>query len=151
MQLKWQVNGTPISNPHLLQQRNKETQTVITEEVLPGDHWCTKQWQVHEDYGKTGYPIVSALETGRETLKEQFRVHFPDSTLIDDSNDGEEQQNLGICRCTTNRGDWNLGRNVINQSKIIWLIGTFKSFKPMGIDEIVPAVEPSHKRTSLGA
>jgi hypothetical protein len=36
-------------------------------------------------------------KTGKETLKELFRVHFPDSKLIDDSYDnGQGQQNLGI-------------------------------------------------------
>jgi hypothetical protein len=28
-------------------------------------------------------------QTGRETLKELFRVHFPESTLIDDSYDAQ--------------------------------------------------------------
>jgi hypothetical protein len=42
---------------------------------------------------------------GKDTLKELFRVHFPDSKLIDD---GQGQLNLGICGCITNRGDWNL-------------------------------------------
>jgi hypothetical protein len=54
----------------------------------------------------------------RGTVKELFTVHFPDSILIDDSNDGQGQQILDICKCTTKRGDWNMARNVINQSKI---------------------------------
>jgi hypothetical protein len=61
--------------------------------------------------------MVSALKLEGK-LKELFRVHFPDSTLIDDSNDGLGQQNLDVCRHRMNRGDWNLARNVINQSKI---------------------------------
>jgi hypothetical protein len=51
-------------------------------------------------------------------LKDLCRVHFPESTLIDDSNDGQEQQNLDVCRRKTNRRDWNLARKIINQSKI---------------------------------
>jgi hypothetical protein len=50
-----------------------------------------------------------------DTLKEPFRVHLPDSTLIDNSNDGQGQLNLDVCKGRTNRGDWNLVRNVINQ------------------------------------
>jgi hypothetical protein len=41
-------------------------------------------------------PNGQHTETGKETLKELFRVHFPDSKLID-SGDGQDQQNLGIC------------------------------------------------------
>jgi hypothetical protein len=36
-------------------------------------------------------------QTGKGTLKELFRVHFPDSKQIEDSDDGQGQQNLGIC------------------------------------------------------
>jgi hypothetical protein len=53
-------------------------------------------------------------QTGKGTLTELFRVHFPDSKLINDSGDGQGQQNLGICRHITNRGDWNLAKIVIN-------------------------------------
>jgi hypothetical protein len=52
-------------------------------------------------------------------MKELFRIHVPDSELTDDSYDnGQSQQNLGVCEHITNRGDWNLARHVINQSKI---------------------------------
>jgi hypothetical protein len=54
-------------------------------------------------------------QTVKETLKELFRVHFPDSKLTDDSGDGRGQQNLGACGHITNRGDWNLAKHVINQ------------------------------------
>jgi hypothetical protein len=33
-------------------------------------------------------PDGQCTQTGRETLEELFTVHFPESTLIDDSNDG---------------------------------------------------------------
>jgi hypothetical protein len=80
-------------------------------------------------------------ETGKETLKELFRVHFPDSKLIDDSyDDGHGQQNLGICECITNRGDWNLARCMIKHSKISWALGTFKPFKSAGTDGIAPVL-----------
>jgi hypothetical protein len=49
-------------------------------------------------------------------LKELFRVHFPDSKLIDDSGDGQGQQNLEVCGRITNRGDWYLAKHVTNQS-----------------------------------
>jgi hypothetical protein len=57
-------------------------------------------------------------QTGGETLKEIFRVHFPDSILTDDSNDRQGQQNLDVCKCITNRGDWNLAINVINEKSV---------------------------------
>jgi hypothetical protein len=64
----------------------------------------------------------------------------PESVLIDDSTDGQGQQNLDVCSSRTNRGDWNLAKIVINQSKIKWALNTFKPFKSAGTDEIVPAL-----------
>jgi hypothetical protein len=49
-------------------------------------------------------------ETGKETLNELSRVHFEDSY-----DDGQGQQNLGICESITNKGDWNLAKRVISQ------------------------------------
>jgi hypothetical protein len=48
---------------------------------------------------------------GRETE----RIHFPNSRLHD-SNNRQEQQNLYVCRHTTNNGGCNLTRNAINWS-----------------------------------
>jgi hypothetical protein len=62
-------------------------------------------------------PEGQHTQTGKETLKELFRVHFPDSELIDNSyDDGQGQQNLGICKRIMNSADWNLAKHVINQS-----------------------------------
>jgi hypothetical protein len=63
-------------------------------------------------------PDGQCTQTRRETLKGLLRVHFPDSTLNNDSNYGQGQQNLDVCKCTINREGWNLARNVTNQSKI---------------------------------
>jgi hypothetical protein len=41
-------------------------------------------------------PNGQHTQTGKETLKEMLRVHFPDSKLIGDSDDGQDQQNLGV-------------------------------------------------------
>jgi hypothetical protein len=90
--------------------------------------------------GTIKLPDGQCTQTGRETLEELFRVHFPESVLIDDSTDGQGQQNLDVCRRRTNRGDWNLAKIVINQSKIRWVLSTFKPFKSAGTDEIVPAL-----------
>jgi hypothetical protein len=85
-------------------------------------------------------PVGQHTQTGKETLKELFRVHFLDSKVTDDSGDGQGQQNLGICECITNRGDWNLAKCVINQSKIRWALSTYKPLKSAGTDGIVPAL-----------
>jgi hypothetical protein len=60
-------------------------------------------------------PDGQYTQTGKGALKELFRVPFPDSKLTDDSGDGPGQQNLGVCRHITNRGDWNLAKKC-NQS-----------------------------------
>jgi hypothetical protein len=83
-------------------------------------------------------PNDQQTKTGKETLKELFRVHFPNSKLIYKSyDDGKWQQNLVICECITNRGHWNLAKCVIYQSKIRWALGTFKPFKSVGTHGIV--------------
>jgi hypothetical protein len=61
-------------------------------------------------------PNRHQTETGKGTLRELFRVHFPDSKLTDDSYDGQGQQNLAICELVLKRGDWNLAKHVINHS-----------------------------------
>jgi hypothetical protein len=61
-------------------------------------------------------PDGQCNQTGKETLEELFRVHFPESVLIHDLIDRQGQQNLDVCRRRTNKGDWNLARIVINQS-----------------------------------
>jgi hypothetical protein len=60
-------------------------------------------------------PDGQYTQTGKDTLKELFRVHFPDCKLIEDSDDRQGQQNLGICGRITNTGDWNLAKCVISQ------------------------------------
>jgi hypothetical protein len=85
-------------------------------------------------------PDGQYTQTGKGTLKELFGVHFPDSKLIDDSNDREGQQNSDVYGRTTNRGDWNLAKRVKNQSKIGRELGIFKPFKSSGTDGIVPAL-----------
>jgi hypothetical protein len=53
---------------------------------------------------------------------------------------GQDKQNLGLCKRIMNRGDWDLAKGVINQSKIRWVLSTFKPFKSAGTDGIVPAL-----------
>jgi hypothetical protein len=74
--------------------------------------------QATNRFGTIKLPGGQCTQTGRETLEELFKVHFPESILIDDLIDGQGKQTLGICRRRKNRGDWNLARNVGNQSRI---------------------------------
>jgi hypothetical protein len=41
--------------------------------------------------------LPNSILKPERTLKELFRIHFPDSKLSDDSSDVPGQQNLGIC------------------------------------------------------
>jgi hypothetical protein len=85
-------------------------------------------------------PDGQYTQTGKRTLKELFRVHFPDSKLIDDLGERQRLKNLGVCRHIMNRGDWNLAKNIINQSKIRGALSTYKPFKSARLDGIVPAL-----------
>jgi hypothetical protein len=63
----------------------------------------------------TKLPVDNYTKNGELTLKELFRFHFPHSKLIDDSSDEGFQQNLDVCGYITNREDWNLACQEINQ------------------------------------
>jgi hypothetical protein len=64
-------------------------------------------------------PNGQLTESGKGTLEELFRVHFPNSKPIDDSRDNRQgQQNLGKCESITHRADWNLAKRAINKSRI---------------------------------
>jgi hypothetical protein len=93
-------------------------------------------------------PDGQYTQTGKATLKELFRVHFPDLELTDDSNDGQGQQNLDVSGHKKEQGRTVPGQacnqsinQSINQSKIRWTLGTFKPFKSAGTDGIVPALQ----------
>jgi hypothetical protein len=86
-------------------------------------------------------PNGQLTETGKGTLEELFRVHFPDSKPIDNSRDKQQgQQSLGWCDRSTHRADWNLVKRVINQSRIRWAQSTLRPFNAAGTHEIVPAL-----------
>jgi hypothetical protein len=53
-------------------------------------------------------PDGQCTQTGRETVKELFRVHFCESVQTDDSNDEWGQHILDACRSRMNRecGTW---------------------------------------------
>jgi hypothetical protein len=85
-------------------------------------------------------PDGQYTQAGKGTLKELFRIHFPGSKLIEDSDDGQGRQNLGICGRVMNMGHWNLAKCVIDQSKIRWALGAFKPSKSAGTDGILPTL-----------
>jgi hypothetical protein len=67
-----------------------------------------------------------------EKLSETFTAHFPDSRVINDSDNEQKQLNLNICRSRTN-GGLEPGQEY-NRSKVRW------AFKSAGTDEIVPTL-----------
>jgi hypothetical protein len=81
------------------------------EEVLP-DQQCTGLMKIMTkqatNWARTiKLPDSQYTQNGRETLKQLFKDHFPDSKLTDCSGD-QGQQNLGVCKGTMKAGDWNL-------------------------------------------
>jgi len=71
-------------------------------------------------------------------LKELDRVHFPRSHVHKVTWQKHGQPNL--VTYTAQKEDRKLCKKVIDQSKIRWVIDTFKTFKSAGTDEIVPAL-----------
>jgi hypothetical protein len=45
-----------------------------------------------------------------------------------------------MCRRRMKRRDWNMARNLFNEPKIIWALGTFKQLKSARTDEFVSTV-----------
>jgi hypothetical protein len=72
--------------------------------------------QATKKVSTTKLPDDNYTKNGELTLKELFRVHFPDSKSFDDSVDERCQQNMDVCGYITNRGYWNLAGHVINQN-----------------------------------
>jgi hypothetical protein len=71
-------------------------------------------------------------------LKKLDRVHFLGSDVQKETWKKHGQPNLGTY--TTQREDGKLSKKVTDQSKITWVINTFKTFKSAGTNEIVPAL-----------
>jgi hypothetical protein len=63
-------------------------------------------------------PDRQFTQTGKETLSELFRVHFPNSLLIGDLGNGQGRLNLDFGRVKMNRADWNLAKALITQSRL---------------------------------
>jgi hypothetical protein len=76
-------------------------------------------------------------QSGKETLRELYRVHFPGSAK-EVTLEGQGQPNLRAF--AAHREDWELSKKVTEQSKIRQAITTFKPFKSAGTDGIVPAL-----------
>jgi hypothetical protein len=77
-------------------------------------------------------------QSGKETLRELYSVHFPGSAGEEVTL--EEQGQLNLRAFAAHREDWELSKRVIDQSKIKWAISTFKPFKSAGTDGIVSAL-----------
>jgi hypothetical protein len=109
----------PVNNKEIRKAKRSSWRRYCQEiNDVPGGARLTKNMakQATNMVSTMNLPDGLHTQTGKETLEELFRVHFPDSKLIDESDDGQGQQNLGICERITNRGDWNLAKRVINQS-----------------------------------
>jgi hypothetical protein len=124
-QLKEQVSGIPITKPSPVTTKKLGKPNGLhgggtARRSLPGSvgHMKIMAKQVTNRVSTIKLPNGQCTQTGTKTLKRFFRVHFPDSMLIDNSNDGHGRQNLDVCKHTTNNGDWNLVRIVIHQSKL---------------------------------
>jgi hypothetical protein len=96
--------------------------------------------QVTKKVSTIRLPNRQYTQTGKEPLRELFTVHFPDSLLIDDLDNGQGQLNLDTSRSRTNRADWDLAKVLITQSRIKWALDTFTPYKSAGTDGIVPAL-----------
>jgi hypothetical protein len=77
-------------------------------------------------------------QSGKETLRELYRVHFSGSAGEETTLEGQGQPNLRAF--AAHREDWELSKKDIDQSKIRRAISTFKPFKSAGTDGIVPAL-----------
>ena len=85
--------------------------------------------------------VTSAGEytsTGKETLTELFRVHFPRSIALEQSPETWKSSGLENFTRRASREDWQVSKRVIDQSKIKWAISSFEPYKSPGPDGICP-------------
>ncbi len=102
--------------------------------------------RLHKILSKNDSPVISNLETsdgkytnsGSDTLKELFRVHFPGSTIIEEPHRGCQNQDLNAPFKRANRDDWTVAKKVVTYDKVKWAIETFEPYKSAGPDEIIP-------------
>jgi hypothetical protein len=94
--------------------------------------------QLANKVGSIKLPNGCHTQAGIETLRELYRVHFPGAAAGGRTELRQGQPNLGTF--IVHREDWELSKRIIDQSKIKWVINTFKPFKSAGTDEIVPAL-----------
>jgi hypothetical protein len=105
------------------------------------DRACLMRIMANQSANKVGsikLPNGHHTQAGIETLWEVYRVHFLGSAAGETTELRQGQLNLETF--IAHREDWKLSKRVIHQSKIKWVINTFKPFKLAGIDEIVPAL-----------
>jgi hypothetical protein len=94
--------------------------------------------QSASNVGSIKLPNGRHTQAGIETLRELYRVHFPRAAAGEAIVLRQEQPNVGTF--TAHRGDWEMSKRIIDQSKIKWAINTLKPFKSAGTDKIVPAL-----------
>jgi hypothetical protein len=107
--------------------------------------------QANNRVGSVKLPVGCYTQSETETLLKLRRVHFPDFRPTDVLMDGKGQSYLGKCTCRKKKGDWNLVRRMIDQSRIKWAISTFRPFKSAGTDGIVPCIATAQGETFSSA
>jgi hypothetical protein len=85
--------------------------------------------------GSIKLPEGQHKQSGKETLTELYRIHFPGSAGVEVTLEGHRQPNLRAFAVHTE--NWELSKKVPDQSKIRYVISTFKPFKLAGTDGIV--------------
>jgi hypothetical protein len=102
-----QATGTSTGRPSLAITNKLGKPKGLHEEAVPGDGECTRPCQNHNDHGKKATKRISTIklpdhqhtQTGSETLRQLFRIHFQDCRLTDESEERQGQPNLGMHRC----------------------------------------------------
>jgi phage protein U len=93
---------------------------------------ATSQWASRVESIKL--PDGQYTQSRKETLRELHRVHFPGSAGEEVTLEGQGQANLTAF--AAHRQDWELSEKVIDQSKIRWVISTFKPLNWLGLMEL---------------
>ena len=100
------------------------------QKILSKDNRCT----INSLLTETG----QYTKTGKETMEELLLVHFPGSTVIDQTPEEWLESELEATGNRATRADWTVSKKVIDQSKIRWAINSFEPYKSPGNDGIWP-------------
>lgn len=85
-------------------------------------------------------PSGSYTKSGKETIEELWRVHFPGSIVVDNAFGNWDGLAPEGPNHRASRADWTVSKRIITYERVKWAINSFDPFKASGPDGIIPVM-----------